>query len=331
MASMTRGTSTGTSAQSAKPTQPPLEAVRIGTRGSALALWQAHLIRALLVRAWPTLTVEIEVMKTQGDATLDTPLPQIGGKGVFTAELEAALRSGAIDLAVHSLKDLPTEESAGLIIGAIPERGDPRDALVSRENSTLEALPEGAAVGTSSRRRAAQLLVLRPDLRLLDIRGNVDTRIRKALDADGPYDAIVLALAGLERLGRAEEASERLPLEVMLPAPGQGALAVQCRAERASRNLLAPLNHRATALAVTAERAFLAALGGGCAVPVAAHATLTQRRLALHGRVTAPDGSRQVDVSLAGAASLKGAAALGQKLADMALAQHADELLEETL
>jgi hydroxymethylbilane synthase len=331
MASMTRGTSTGTSAQSAKPTQPPLEAVRIGTRGSALALWQAHLVRALLVRAWPTLTVEIEVMKTQGDTTLDTPLPQIGGKGVFTAELEAALRSGAIDLAVHSLKDLPTEESAGLIIGAIPERGDPRDALVSRENSTLEALPEGAAVGTSSRRRAAQLLALRPDLRLLDIRGNVDTRIRKALDADGPYDAIVLALAGLERLGRAEEASERLPLEVMLPAPGQGALAVQCRAERASRNLLAPLNHRATALAATAERAFLAALGGGCAVPVAAHATLAQRRLNLHGRVTAPDGSRQVDVSLAGAASLKGAAALGQKLAEMALAQHADELLEETL
>ena len=141
---------------SKQPGQPPLEAVRIGTRGSALALWQAHLVRALLVRAWPTLTVEIEVMKTQGDATLDTPLPQIGGKGVFTAELEAALRSGAIDLAVHSLKDLPTEESAGLIIGAIPERGDPRDALVSRENDTLEALPEGAAVGTSSRRRAAR-------------------------------------------------------------------------------------------------------------------------------------------------------------------------------
>ena len=306
-------------------------AVRIGTRGSALALWQAHQVRALLMRAWPTLTVEIEVMKTQGDVTLDSPLPQIGGKGVFTAELEAALRSGAIDLAVHSLKDLPTEESDGLIIGAIPERGDARDALVSRGNYTLDALPRGAAVGTSSLRRSAQLLVLRPDLRLLDIRGNVDTRIRKALDADGPYDAIVLALAGLERLGRAEEASERLPLEVMLPAPGQGALAAQCRDEQASRDLLAPLNHRATALAVTAERAFLAALGGGCAVPVAAHATLTQRRLALRGRVTAPDGSRQVDVSLIGAASAKGAVALGQKLAEMALAQHADELLEEPL
>jgi hydroxymethylbilane synthase len=304
-----------------------MEAVRIGTRGSALALWQAHQIRALLMRAWPSLMVEVEVMKTQGDVTLDSPLPQIGGKGVFTAELEAALRSGAIDLAVHSLKDLPTEESAGLIIGAIPERGDPRDALVSRGNYTLDALPRGAAVGTSSLRRSAQLLVLRPDLRLLDIRGNVDTRIRKALDVDGPYDAIVLALAGLERLGRAEEASQQLPLDVMLPAPGQGALAVQCRDEQASRDLLAPLNHRATALAVTAERAFLAALGGGCAVPVAAHATYAQRRLTLHGRVTAPDGSRQVDVSLVGAASLKGAVALGQKLAEMALAQHADELL----
>ena len=306
-----------------------MEAARIGTRGSALALWPAHLIRALLVRAWPALTVEIEVMKTQGDVTLDSPLPQIGGKGVFTAELEAALRSGAIDLAVHSLKDLPTEESAGLIIGAIPERGDPRDALVSRGSHTLDALPTGAAVGTSSLRRAAQLLVLRPDLRLLDIRGNVDTRIRKALDEDGPYDAIVLALAGLERLGRAEEASQWLPLEVMLPAPGQGALAVQCRDEQASRELLAPLSHRATTLAVTAERAFLAALGGGCAVPVAAHATYSQRRLSLRGRVTSPDGSRQVDVSLSGSASLKGALALGQKLAEMALAQHADELLEE--
>ena len=306
-----------------------MEAARIGTRGSALALWQAHLIRALLVRAWPALTVEIEVMKTQGDVTLDSPLPQIGGKGVFTAELEAALRSGAIDLAVHSLKDLPTEGSPGLIIGAIPERGDPRDALVSRGSHTLDALPTGAAVGTSSLRRAAQLLVLRPDLRLLDIRGNVDTRIRKALDEDGPYDAIVLALAGLERLGRAEEASQWLPLEVMLPAPGQGALAVQCRDEQASRELLAPLSHRATTLAVTAERAFLAALGGGCAVPVAAHATYSQRRLSLRGRVTSPDGSRQVDVSLSGSASLKGALALGQKLAEMALAQHADELLEE--
>ena len=306
-----------------------MEAARIGTRGSALALWQAHLIRALLVRAWTALTVEIEVMKTQGDVTLDSPLPQIGGKGVFTAELEAALRSGAIDLAVHSLKDLPTEGSPGLIIGAIPERGDPRDALVSRGSHTLDALPTGAAVGTSSLRRAAQLLVLRPDLRLLDIRGNVDTRIRKALDEDGPYDAIVLALAGLERLGRAEEASQWLPLEVMLPAPGQGALAVQCRDEQASRELLAPLSHRATTLAVTAERAFLAALGGGCAVPVAAHATYSQRRLSLRGRVTSPDGSRQVDVSLSGSASLKGALALGQKLAEMALAQHADELLEE--
>jgi hydroxymethylbilane synthase len=309
----------------------PMSAVRIGTRGSALALWQAHHVRDLLQRAWPTLAVSIEVMKTQGDATLDTPLPQIGGKGVFTAELETALRTGAIDLAVHSLKDLPTDDSAGLIIGAIPTRATPYDALISRGNHTLDSLPAHATVGTSSRRRAAQLLVRRPDLQLLDIRGNVDTRMRKALAADGPYDAIVLALAGLERLDRADEVSQRLPLDDMLPAPGQGALAVQCRDEVASRALLAPIAHRATTLAVTAERGFLAALGGGCAVPVAAYATIKNRRLTLCGRVTAPDGSRQVDVALEGAVSLKGAATLGQRLAALALAQHADELLEITL
>ena len=309
------------------PVPAPVSAVRIGTRGSALALWQAHHVRDLLRRAWPALVVSVEVMKTQGDTTLDTPLPQIGGKGVFTAELETALRTGVIDLAVHSLKDLPTDESEGLIIGAIPRRATPHDALISRANHTLESLPMHAAVGTSSRRRAAQLLVLRPDLRLLDIRGNVDTRMRKALAADGPYDAIVLALAGLERLERAGEISQQLPLEVMLPAPGQGALAVQCRDERASRALLAPITHRATTLAVTAERAFLAALGGGCAVPVAAYAEVKQRRLTLRGRVTATDGSRQVDVTLEGSATLKGAITLGQQLAELALEQHADKIL----
>ncbi len=307
----------------------PMDAVRIGTRGSALALWQAHHVRDLLRQAWPSLAVSIEVMKTQGDITLDSPLPQIGGKGVFTAELEAALRNGAIDLAVHSLKDLPTDNSEGLIIGAIPQRGNAHDALISRANHTLDSLPAHATVGTSSRRRAAQLLVRRPDLRLLDIRGNVDTRMRKALAADGPYDAIVLAMAGLDRLKRAGEISQDLSLDEMLPAPGQGALAVQCRDEAASRALLAPIIHRPTLLAVTAERAFLAALGGGCATPVAAYAEIRNRRLVLRGRVTAPDGSRQVDVTLEGSASPKGAATLGQRLAEMALAQHADELLED--
>ena len=312
------------------PLTAPKSTVRIGTRGSALALWQAHHVRDLLRQAWPSLTVSIEVMKTQGDITLDSPLPQIGGKGVFTAELETALRNGAIDLAVHSLKDLPTDESEGLIIGAIPKRGNPHDALISRASHTLDTLPARAAVGTSSRRRAAQLLVRRPDLRLIDIRGNVDTRMRKALAVDGPYDAIVLALTGLERLGRGDEISQELSLDEMLPAPGQGALAAQCRDEAASRALLAPIIHRPTLLAVTAERAFLAALGGGCAVPVASYAEVRNRRLVVRGRVTAPDGSRQVDVALEGAASARGASILGQRLAELALAQHADELLETT-
>jgi hydroxymethylbilane synthase len=307
-----------------------MSAVRIGTRGSALALWQAYHVRDLLQVAWPALTVNLEVLKTHGDLTLNSPLPQIGGKGVFTAELEAALRTGAIDLAVHSLKDLPTDPSEGLILGAIPQRGNPYDALISRANHTLSSLPPHASVGTSSRRRAAQLLARRPDLRLLDLRGNVDTRLRKALAADGPYDAIVLALAGLDRLERAGEISQELSLDEMLPAPGQGALAVQCREEPASRALVEPITHRPTTLAVTAERAFLAALGGGCAVPVAAYAELLDRRLVVRGRVTAPDGSRQIDVTLAGAASESGAVALGQRLAEAALAQHADELLEGT-
>ena len=310
------------------PLTAPMDAVRIGTRGSALALWQAHHVRDLLRQAWPALDVSIEVMKTHGDLTLDSPLPQIGGKGVFTSELETALRTGAIDLAVHSLKDLPTDESEGLVIGAIPKRGNPHDALISRANHTLDTLPAQAAVGTSSRRRAAQLLVRRPDLRLLDIRGNVDTRMRKAMAADGPYDAIVLALTGLERLGRGDEISQELSLDEMLPAPGQGALAVQSRDEAASHALLTPIMHRPTLVAVTAERAFLAALGGGCAVPVAAYAEVRNRRLMLRGRVTALDGSRQVDVALEGAASAKGAAILGQRLAELALAQHADKLLE---
>ncbi len=302
-------------------------AARIGTRGSALARWQTDYVASLLRQAWPNLEVEVEIITTHGDVTLDTPLPLIGGKGLFTAELEAALRAGSIDFAVHSLKDLPTETPSGLTLGALPRRADPRDVLISRSGQTLDSLPRGATVGTSSRRRGAQLLFERPDLKLADIRGNVDTRIRKALDADGPYDAIVLAAAGVERLSRMDVVSQLLPLNIMLPAPGQAALAVQCRSDQASLDLLAPLNDLETEIAVTAERGFLDSLGGGCSLPIAAYAQIDGETLRLHGRVSAPDGSRQIDVDGDGEATAAAAHTLGRVLAKRALAQGAGGLI----
>jgi hydroxymethylbilane synthase len=303
--------------------------VRLGTRGSALARWQTAHVADLLRAAWPVLEIHTQVITTQGDRVLDTPLPMIGGKGVFTAELEAALHSGEIDYAVHSLKDLPTENPPGLVIGAILQRSNPGDALISREGYTLNTLPPGAKVGTSSHRRAAQILRRRPDLCPVDIRGNVDTRISKALEPAGDYDAILLALAGLERLGQTDVISERLSLDDMLPAPGQGALVVQCRDEHDSLSWLQPLNHTLTQLAVTAERAFLAGLGGGCSLPAAAYAEIVDGLLHLRGRVCAPDGSQQVDMTTSGAAEPDSARELGAKLAQMALAKGAAHLLEE--
>ncbi|HHW86449.1 MAG TPA: hydroxymethylbilane synthase [Chloroflexi bacterium] len=304
-------------------------ALRLGTRGSALARWQTDYVAGLLKAAWPDLVVETEVLHTQGDHILDTPLPLIGGKGLFTAELEAALRRGEIDLAVHSLKDLPTELPPDVVIGAIPVRADVHDVVVSRSGRPLAKLPPGAVIGTSSRRRAAQLLHAYPHLSMVDIRGNVDTRIRKALDPQGPYDAIVLAAAGIERLAHSDAVTERLPLDLMLPAPGQGALAVQCRDESWLLRLLQPLDDAATRAAVTAERAFLSGLGGGCAVPVAAHAAIIQGRLHLRGRVASLDGRELVDVT--GDAAPKDAVALGAGLAAQALTQGAARLLREVV
>ncbi len=260
------------------------ERVRIGTRGSALALWQAHHVRDLLQRAWPDLVVEVVVFTTRGDRELSRPLPEIGGKGLFTEELEAALRVGTIDLAVHSLKDLPTEMPEDLTLGAVPPREDPHDVFVSRHGVPLDRLPERPTIGTSSNRRAAQLLLIRPDAQILPLRGNVDTRVRKALDPEGPYDGVVLARAGMARLNLLDHVTQVLPFDVMLPAPGQGALGVQCRAgdERVLR-LLAPLDDPTTRAAVTAERAFLVGLGGGCAMPVAALATVSDGRVHLRG------------------------------------------------
>ncbi len=306
------------------------EIIRLGTRGSALARWQTEHVLALLKQAWPDVRAEIQVLTTQGDRLVDTPLPLIGGKGAFTEELEAALRRGDIDLAIHSLKDLPTETPEGLIIGAIPERANPADVLVSQRNVTLDMLPKGATVGTGSHRRTAQLLHVRPDLRIADIRGNVDTRVRKALDERGYYDAIVLAHAGLERLAQLQVVSQVLSFDQMLPAPGQGALAVQCRDEADWQRLLSPIQHLETAIAVAAERAFLAGLGGGCTVPIAAHASINESgELRLRGRVIASDGSVQIDVTATSADNtLEAARHLGFDLAQEALGNGASSLLD---
>ncbi len=303
-----------------------LRTVRLGTRGSVLARWQTDYVAGLLRAAWPGLHAEVVVFHTQGDRILDKPLPLIGGKGLFTAELEAALHEGDIDIAVHSLKDLPTEIPDGLTLGAIPTRADVRDAVVNRSGLPLADLPAGAVVGTSSRRRAAQLLRRYPHLRVADIRGNVDTRVRKALDPAGPYDAVLLAFAGLDRLDHTAVVTELLPLDIMLPAPGQGALAVQCRAEATCwpRSPRWTTRRRAT---VTAERAFLHGLGGGCSVPVAAYARIEQARLHLTGRVAALDGSVLVEVT--GDCAVRDAADLGATLAADALSQGADRLLAE--
>lgn len=304
--------------------------VRIGARGSTLSRRQVDEVRAALLAARPGLSVEVELITTTGDLQLETPLPLMGGKGVFTMEIEAALREGRIDLAVHSLKDLPVADPDGIVIGATPPRASVVDVLISRGGLGLRELPEGAAIGTSSHRRAAQLLAARPDLRPRSIRGNVETRIRKCLDPEAEYDAIVLAAAGLERLELGDVATEALPLDVMLPAPGQAALAVQCRNDAESVALAALVDHAPTHLATLAERAFLAGLGGGCSAPVAAYGTLDGDVLTLRGRVIAIDGGRMVDVETVVACPDREAAwSAGQQLAERALAEDAYAVMTE--
>ncbi len=303
----------------------------IGTRGSTLARWQTEWVQARLQAAWPDLRCEQRLLQTSGDKILDKPLPQIGGKGLFTEELENALRSGEIDIAVHSLKDLPIDAAPGLIIGAIGEREDPRDVLISRRYFTLAHLPQKARIGTSSLRRAAQLLALRPDLKILSLRGNVDTRIRKAMqgvNGTSDYDAIVLAAAGVLRLGFGLHIAEYLSFDVMLPAPGQGAIAVQCRADdQRTLDLLRPIDHAPTRSAVLAERAFLNGLGGGCSAPVAAYAQSAishqPSAISLAGLVASTDGQHVIRVSGEDPDPI----ALGHGLAQQALAQGAQELL----
>jgi hydroxymethylbilane synthase len=304
----------------------------IGSRGSKLALWQAEWVRERLRQLHPLKQISIEVIKTSGDVMKDAPLAVIGGKGVFTKELEEALLTKRIDLAVHSLKDLPTILPEGLMITAITEREDARDALVLREESAMEQpsikhLPENSTVGTSSPRRLSQLKHLRPDLTIKELRGNVDTRLRK-LDA-GEYDAIVLASAGLRRLGLAHRISAPIEIEEMLPAVGQGALAVETRRDdEETVSILSLLDDSQTRAACTAERALLRALGGGCLLPIAAHAVVQDHHLLLEGLVAATSGETIIRDSLEGAAS--DAERLGGALAQRLRERGAESLLRGT-
>jgi hydroxymethylbilane synthase len=268
----------------------PVESLRIGTRGSKLALVQSTWVKAKIEQKHPNAHVELVTIKTTGDTILDSPLSKVGGKGLFVKEIEDALLNGRIDLAVHSMKDVPAELPEGLVLSIFPQREDPRDAFVSTQYRTLNLLPHGSRVGTSSLRRAAQLLNVRPDLEMVSLRGNVDTRLRKL--AAGEFQAIILATAGLRRFGLADRISQVFSTDQMLPAIGQGALGLELRADDTeTMGLLDFLNHEPTRITVGAERAFLKELKGGCQVPIAAFAHLNGQRLHLQGMVAELDGS----------------------------------------
>ena len=303
-----------------------MDLIRIATRESPLALWQAEYVKAELLRAHAGLRVELVPMTTRGDQILDSPLSRIGGKGLFIKELEVAMLEGNADIAVHSMKDVPMEFPEGLGLAAICEREDCRDAFVSNNHETLDSLPHGAIVGSSSLRRQCQLRALRPDLQLKDLRGNVGTRLRK-LDS-GEYDAIILASAGLIRLGMPERIRQFIPTEQSLPAGGQGAVGIECRLEdKETMDLLQSLHHEPTAICVTAERAMNIRLQGGCQVPIAALAELApDNTLHMRGLVGTVDGSRILRSEISGAAHL--AEELGITLADDLLRQGASAILE---
>ena len=306
--------------------------IRLGTRRSALSLWQAKHVAGLIQARDPAVQVDIQQYRTLSDQNPAAPLRSLGRQGVFTDALEAALRAREIDCAAHSLKDLPVEMPPGLALAAVTKRGDHRDALVSRQRLALSQLPVGARIGTGSLRRRAQLLALRPDLKMRPIRGNVPTRLEKLKAAD-EYDAIVLAAAGLNRLGLSAQISETFDESQMLSAAGQGALAIQCRAGDAWLHFFQPLADWRATQATAAERAFLHALDAGCSLPVAAYSHVREGRLVLQARVTALDGARQVDVSGsaitdAGPAGVIQAEELGAELAQAAREQGADRILE---
>ena len=298
----------------------------IGTRGSKLALWQADYVEQRLREEYPGLQVTQKRISTKGDRILDVPLAKIGGKGLFTKELEEEMLSGSIDLAVHSLKDMPAKVPDGLMIAAVTKRLDPGDALVSNRFSSFSELPQGARVGTSSLRRRAQLLCARPDLTMIDLRGNVNTRLRK-LD-EGEYDAIVLAVAGLKRLGFADRIREVLPQTMVLPAVGQGALAIETRADdKETRDMLAFLRDDETICCAEAERSFLARVEGGCQVPVGVYATAEGDDLKVEAVIAALDGRRSYRGTVNGAKA--DAAKLGKGLAEKLLNEGGAKILQE--
>lgn len=297
--------------------------IRIGTRGSALALAQSNWVKSQLEQHYLETEVELRIIKTSGDRFVDTPVQNLGNKGAFTKEIEDALLGGEIDLAVHSMKDLPTELPRGLAIAAMPKREDPRDVLVTREGNGLDDLPPGAALGTGSLRRKAQLLHHRADLAVVPIRGNVDTRLRK-LD-EGLFDGLVMAAAGLRRIGRADRISQFLGDEICVSAVAQGALGLESRQDDTLRERLAFLHDPATSAEIAAERAMLDRLGGGCHVPIGARATMTGRALKIIGVVASVDGKQLCRGEANGAADQ--ATELGDRLATELLSQGADKLL----
>ncbi|RLC14285.1 MAG: hydroxymethylbilane synthase [Deltaproteobacteria bacterium] len=299
--------------------------IHIGTRGSKLALWQANWVQSELLKAHPNLSVQIIIIKTKGDKILDVPLAKVGGKGLFVKEIEDALLEGKIDLAVHSMKDMPAELPKGLTIGAIPQRENPQDVLVSKRGC-LADLPEGARIGTSSLRRASQILFTRPDIYIHPLRGNLDTRLKK-LDA-GDMDAIVLAAAGILRLGLKHRITEYLDSSIMLPAAGQGALCVEVRTgDEDTGTLVGELDHAETRTVVLGERTFLHRLGGSCQVPIAAYGRIEGGRYELSGLIAESDGSRVFRADLAGPAASSGT--IGAELAEKLIGQGAMAIIEK--
>jgi hydroxymethylbilane synthase len=300
--------------------------IRIATRKSALALWQAEFVKAELEKYHANLTVELVPMSTQGDKILDTPLAKIGGKGLFVKELEVAILEGRADIAVHSMKDVPVDFPDGLELHTICEREDPRDAFVSNRYKSIDELPSGTIVGTSSLRRQCQIKAQRPDLTIRDLRGNVNTRLAK-LDA-GQYDAIILAAAGLIRLQMPERITALMSAEQSLPANGQGAVGIECRSnDTLTKNLLAPLEHNETRIRVLAERAMNRKLQGGCQVPIGAYATVNGDTLTLDGLVGALDGSVILKHQLTG--NIADPEHIGEQLAEQLLAQGANTILAD--